>query len=133
MTDAPWETVRYESWTPVHAENALRWVGRALFKAEKDLAEARNAEVEAKHVFEAARREAFFDPRCPKPERGGYTVADREAHIEKATVEQRQVYELAAVRREAAQDHLRTVNSQSMVFAALAKTVQVPASGVGGR
>jgi hypothetical protein len=129
----PWTESIGDPWTPEQAENALRWVLRAMHQAQKDLKAARDAEVDAKHVYEKARREAFFSPNCPKPERGGYTVADREAYIERATADERQAYELASKEKEAAQDHLRTLNSQSVVLAALSKNVNQTYNVVGAR
>lgn len=123
----------FNPWTPVDAENALRWVLRAMHDAARKLADLRDAEVTAKHAYEGARRLAFFDGDCPKPERGGYTVADREAWIERATAVARQEYELASAAKEAAQDHLRTLNSQSVVLSALAKNVQQTYSVTGVR
>lgn len=128
-----WEDARFEPWTPVDAENAMRWVLRAMFDAQKQLKVARESEVAAKQAFESARRAAFFSPDCPKPERGGYTVADREAHIERECADQRQAYEVATATREAAQDHLRVLNSQSVVLSALAKNVQQTYGVVGAR
>jgi hypothetical protein len=131
--NAPWEEASFNPWTPVDAENALRWVLRAMHDAARRLAVLRDDEVTAKHRFEAARREAFFDGDCPRPERGGYTVADREAWIERATADERREYELATAAKEAAQDHLRTLNSQSVVLSALAKNVQQTYGVVGAR
>lgn len=133
MSGEPWMDSQGEPWTPEQAENALRWVLRAMYEAQRQLRDARDSEVAAKHTYESARREAFFSPDCPKPERGGYTVADREAHIERATAWQRQAYELASAAKEAAQDHLRTLNSQSVVLAALSKNVNQTYNVVGAR
>lgn len=130
---APWEGLSYPAWTLVDTENALRWVLRAMYDAQADLKAKRDVEVDAKHVYEAAKRRAFFAPDCPKVERGGYTVSDREAYIERETVDQRQAYELATKEKEAAQDHLRTLNSQSVVMSALAKNVQQTYGVVGTR
>lgn len=133
MTVEPWANTDFEPWTPVDAERALRWVLKAMLNAQRGLAQARDVEVAAKHEYEAAKRSAFFEADCPKPSRGGFTVADRDAFIEKATVEQRQYYELATAAKEAAQDHLRTLNAQSVVMSALAKNVQQTYAVVGVR
>jgi hypothetical protein len=130
MTD-PWSGLDFEPWTPVDAEKALRWVLRAMLDAQRNLAQARDVEVTSKHVYEDAKRRAFFHDDCPKPTRGGFTVADRDAFIEKATAQERQDYELASATKEAAQDHLRTLNSQSVVLSALAKNVQQTFSVIG--
>lgn len=133
MTE-PWSNgLDFEPWTPVDAEKALRWVLRAMLDAQRGLAQARDVEVTSKHVYEDAKRRAFFADDCPKPSRGGFTVADRDAFIEKATAVERQDYELASATKEAAQDHLRTLNSQSVVLSALAKNVQQTYSVVGAR
>lgn len=128
-----WEEAQYDQWTPAQADSAMRWVLRAMYDAQKQLRESRDAEVEAKHVYESAKRAAFFSPNCPKPERGGYTVADREAFIERACADERQAYELATVAREGAQDHLRVLDKQSVVLASLNKNVQQAVNGVGVR
>lgn len=128
-----WESQTFEPWTPPQAEAAMRWVLRAMHDTQQQLKQARTAEVNAKHEYESARRTAFFAPDCPKPERGGYTVADREAHIERATVDERQSYELATVTRDAAQDHLRVLEKQSVVLAALNKNVQAAFNVLGAR
>lgn len=131
MTIEPWVAMEVEPWTPVDAEKAMRWVLRAMLDAQHALKDMRDAEVKAKHAFESAKRKAFYDEACPVPTRGGFTVADREAFIETATAEERQEYELATSAKEAAQDHLRTLNSQSVVIAALAKNVQQTFSVIG--
>ncbi|MEU7170372.1 hypothetical protein ABZ949_02625 [Micromonospora tulbaghiae] len=128
-----WESAQFDSWTPVDAENAMRWVLRAMHDAQQQLREMRDAEVEAKHAHESARRNAFFSPDCPKPERGGFTVADREAFVEREAAAERRAYELATAAREAAQDRLRVLNSQSVVLAALNKNVQAAFNVVGAR
>ncbi|MFY1686433.1 hypothetical protein [Plantactinospora sp. WMMB782] len=130
---SPWENAQFEPWTPVDAENALRWVLRAMHDASQSLRLLRDEEVTAKHAYEAARRRAFFNADCPKPTRGGHTVADRDAYIDQATAAEREAYELASVAKEGAQDHLRTLNSQSVVLSALAKNVQQTYGVVGAR
>jgi hypothetical protein len=133
VTVEPWAGLDFEPWTPNDAEKALRWVLRAMLDAQRGLSQARDVEVAAKHEYESAKRRAFFTDECPKPTRGGFTVADRDAFIERETAVQRQDYELATAAKEAAQDHLRTLNSQSVVMSALAKNVQQTFSVVGAR
>lgn len=133
MTVEPWAGAAFEPWTPVDAERAMRWVLRAMLDAQRGLAEARDVEVSAKHEYERTRREAFFRDDCPKPTRGGFTVADRDAFLEKATSVERERYELAQATTQAAQDHLRTLNAQSVVMSSLAKNVQQTYTVVGAR
>jgi hypothetical protein len=120
---APWEDFDSTPWTPADAEKALRWVLRAMHDTQIQLADYRNAEVAAKHIYERKKREAFFAPDCPAPARGGPTVADREAFVERESARERQEYEIAQAYTAAAAEHLRTLRDQSMVIAALSKTV----------
>ncbi|MEV1315319.1 hypothetical protein AB0J14_04460 [Micromonospora arborensis] len=124
MTSYEWESAAFDGWTPAQADSAMRWVLRAMYEAQKELRKRRDAEIDAKHTFESAKRSAFFSPDCPKPERGGYTVADREAFIERECAEARRVFELATAAREAAQDALRVLDKQSVVLASLNKNAQ---------
>ncbi|MFI5891962.1 hypothetical protein ACIA5D_17815 [Actinoplanes sp. NPDC051513] len=133
MTAGPWESFECDSWTPVDAEKVMRWVLRAMHVAQQSLRDARDAEVTAKHEYEREKRKAFFDLDCPKPARGGHTVADRDAFIEQQTTADRERYELAQAATSAARDHLRTLNAQSVVMSALAKNVQQTFSVVGAR
>lgn len=114
---------RYEPLTPVDSERQLRWVLNALTRATFDLRETRDFEVATKHVFERARRLAMLGNDCPKVARGGYTTAERDAWVDGQCADEREEYELAEVKRKAAEDHLRTLREQSMVMAALAKSV----------
>lgn len=108
---------------PVQIEAKLRDLVNDLSRAQITLSQARDIEVAAKHSWESARRTAAFSPECPKPARGGVTVAQREEWLDAQTVETRQVYDLASVRRESAGDHLRTLRDQAMVVMALSKSV----------
>lgn len=110
--------------TPAGIEDRLRQLVNDLARAQMTLAGVRDVEVDAKHVYEAAKRQALFSPNCPKVARGGYTTADRDAWVdEQAKVERRQ-YDLAVAKREAAQDLLRVVRDQAMVVMALANSVR---------
>ena len=129
----PWQEFDCEPWTPNDAERALRWVLRAMLDAQQGLRDARDLEVAAKHEYERAKRQAFFRDDCPKPTRGGFTVADRDAYLDKTTATERERFELAQATTAAAQDHLRTLNAQSVVMSALAKNVQQTYGVVGAR
>ena len=64
------------------AEQRLLALDTAMTQAELHLRRARDAEVTAKHTYEAARRRASFDRECPRVERGGATVDMRKQWIE---------------------------------------------------
>lgn len=130
---APWENRQYEPMTPVDSENQLRWVLRAMYDAQHELREQRDAEVSAKHEFERAHRAALLSAECPKVTRGGHTTAERDAWVNKQCAAEREHYELAEVTRKAAEDRVRTLNAQSMVIAALAKQVNLAYAVAGDR
>jgi hypothetical protein len=109
--------------TPVAAEQRLLQLDNAMTQAELHLRRARDAEVEAKHVWEAARRRASFDKDCPRVERGGATVDMRKQWIEDRCADEGRDYDIKTAAREAAQDHHRTVRDQAMVAMALLRSV----------
>ena len=108
--------------TPAAAESRLRYLDNEMTKAELRLREARDAEVDRKHEYEAAKRRAFLSAECPKPTRGGYTVADREVWVDDQCADEQRAYDIAVAAREAAQDHHRTVRDQAMVAMALLRS-----------
>lgn len=109
--------------TPVMAEQRLLALDTAMTQAELHLRRARDAEVTAKHVYEAARRRASFDRECPHVERGGATVDMRKQWIEDRCADEGRDYDIKTAAREAAQDHHRTVRDQAMICMALLRSV----------
>lgn len=114
----------YEPLSPVDIERKLRELVNNLAAAYKDLAEARDAEVHAKHAYEAEHRAALLDPNRPKVERGGMTTAERDAWVADRAAARKQDYDIAEVIRKAAEDHLRVVRDQASVVQTLARSVQ---------
>lgn len=112
-----------EDLTPIECERKLRGLVTAMSQAQAELRSARDAEVNLKHDWEAARRRAFLSADCPKPTRGGYTVADREVYVDDACADEQRAYDIATARREAARDHLQTIRDQSMVVMALLRSI----------
>ena len=109
--------------TPEDAERRLLALDNEMTLAELALRRARDAEVEKKHTYEAAKRRAFLSAECPKPSRGGYTVADRDVWVDDRCAVEQRAYDIAAAAREGAQDHHRTVRDQAMVAMALLRSV----------
>lgn len=109
--------------TPASAERRLLVLDNEMTAAELALRKARDAEVDAKHTYEAARRRAGFDRDCPRVERGGATVDMRKQWIEDKCAEEGRAYDIRIAAREAAQDHHRTVRDQAMVAMALLRSV----------
>ena len=109
--------------TPIDCERRLRALVTDMTRAQAELRSARDAEVERKHEYEAAKRRAFLSADCPKPTRGGFTVADREVWVDDQCADEQRAYDIAVARREAAKDHLQTIRDQSMVVMALLRSI----------
>lgn len=112
-----------EPLTPVAIERKLRWIGNEMTRAQTVLRECRDDEVAAKHAFEREHRAAMLSGDCPKVARGGYTTAERDCWVDERCAPAREAYEIAEMRRKAAEDHLRTLFQQSTLAAVLAKSV----------
>lgn len=118
--------------TPAAAEQRLIVLEKTLEMATEMLKIARDAEVAAKHEFEAARRKAGLSPECPRVERGGTTVAERTEWIEDKAAEAQWKYDIATAARQAAYDHLQTTREQGMICMALLRSANM-AYAVSGR
>jgi hypothetical protein len=110
--------------TPAGVEARLRRLVTDLSLSQQALAECRDAEVRAKHTFEAARRQALLSDDCPKVARGAVTTAERDAWVDERIKHERWKYELAEVRRETAQDHMKVVRDQAMIVMSLGNSVR---------
>jgi hypothetical protein len=109
--------------TPVTARNRVRSVGSDLVRAEQDLKRARDAEVNAKHEYESAKRKAALSAEAPKVERGGATVAEREAWVADRCDRLEFAFLVAEANRQAAVDHYRTLDTQAMLAQAILKSI----------
>lgn len=113
-----------DQWTPVEIEARLRALVTELTQAQTALADQRDAEVRAKHAYEAERRKVLLSEDCPKVTRGGWTTTERDAYVDEQVKDARWKYDLATVRREAAQDHLRVVRDQAEIVRSLGASVR---------
>lgn len=114
-----------EPLTPVAVEAKLRSLVNDLARAQAALAEARDAEVDARHLHEAARRRAMFAPEAPKATRGGHTVAEVDAWVGEQVADLALAAAKATVTREAAQDRLRVLLAQAEIVRSLNASVRV--------
>jgi hypothetical protein len=110
--------------TPVAIESKLRSLVNELGKARVLLATARDAEVDAKHAWNRARRAAMLSRDCPKVERGGWTTAERDAWVDHEVEDLHFEYDKATAAREAAQDHLRVLREQAEIVRSLGASVR---------
>ena len=111
--------------TPPGTEAALASYSNALDTARLALAAARDAEVDAKHKRDTAKRRALLSPECPKAAGPGRTctVAERDAWVEDRIADEDLAYELARVARRAAADHLSTPGKQGSLAQSLSRSV----------
>lgn len=110
--------------TPVAVESKLRQLVTALSRAQMDLREARDDEVEKELAWKAAHRRALLDPGRPRVERGGYTTAELGAWVDEQCADEYDAFRVAEARRKAAEDLLRVTRDQSTVVQTLARSVQ---------
>ena len=114
-----------ETLSPVQVEAKLRALVNDLAAAQKALARARDAEVDAKHEYEKAKRRHLLSGEAPKVARGGFTTAERDAWVDDKTDDARFAYDKATVIRESAQDHLRTLRDQAECVRSLGASVRL--------
>jgi|SRR5690625_1177723 len=117
--------------TPPVIEAKMRSLVNDLARAQVELAKARDAEVDAKHVFEAERRRAMLSADCPKVSRGGVTTAERDSWVAAQAADAERDYDIKVAIREAARDRIQTLRDQSMLVMALSRSVQTSMGLVG--
>lgn len=114
-----------EPLTPVQVESKLRRLIGDLTKAQVELSKARDGELFAEIRLKRARAKASASAECPKPSRGGVTVAERDAWIDARVAQEWEHYRAAVVCRDIAQDALRTHRDIASVVQSLASSVRV--------
>lgn len=117
-------TTPQEPLTPLSVEAKLRQLVNDLAKAQKDLRDARDGEVSARHKYDAERRRALLSEKSPKVTRGGYTTAERDAWVDDQCAEVKFEADKATVVREAAQDRLRVLMAQAEIVRSLGASVR---------
>jgi predicted transcriptional regulator len=113
-----------EPLTPMSVEAKLRQLVNDLARAQITLAVARDAEVDARHEYDRARRRALLSEKSPKVTRGGYTVAEQAAWVEEQRADLKFAADKATVVREAAQDRLRVLLAQAEIVRSLGASVR---------
>jgi hypothetical protein len=108
-----------EALTPLDVERKLRALVNDLTRAQAELREARDAEVDAKHAWDRGRRRALLSGECPKVTRNGWTTSERDAWVDDQVGDLRFDYDRATVVREAAVDRLRVLMAQAELVRSL--------------
>lgn len=123
MSD-PRSRQQYEALTPVQIEALLTRSISDLTGAQRSLQEARDRETDAELAYKRAYFRAVLDRNAPSVQRGGYTVAERDAWVGLRVAEEYETYKRAEAVREAAQDKLRTVRDVTEVLRSLGASVR---------
>ena len=113
-----------EPLTPLAVEMRLRQLVNDLTRAQIVLREARDAEVDARHQYDRARRRELLSEKSPKVTRGGFTTAERDAWVDNQCSDLKFDADKATVVREAAQDRLRVLLAQSEIVRSLGASVR---------
>lgn len=117
--------------TPVDIERRLVQLTSQITQAQQVLRDARDVETEADIALHKARLVASHSEQCPKPVRGGTTVAERDEWIERQTFTEWSAYRRAVTSREIAQDSLRSVLAVAEVVRSLGSSVRTAYSMAG--
>jgi hypothetical protein len=110
--------------TPVQVEAKLVALTKEMYAAQKTLAEARDTETASEIDYKRARARMTLSTDCPKPTRGGYTTADKEAWIDEQVINEWVAYRVATTAREVAQDNLRVVLAVAETVRSLGASVR---------
>ena len=110
--------------TPLDIERRLRGLVTDLTRAQQALRQARDLEVDARHEYDRARRKALLSEKSPKVTRGGYTVAEQSAWVDRECEDLKFASDKATVVREAAVDHLRVLLAQAEIVRSLGASVR---------
>lgn len=113
-----------ETLTPVDVEQKLRGLVNEMYGAQKALADARDAETHAEITYKRAKAAAFHHSDCPHVSRGGHTVADRDAWVERKVMDEWAHARVATTAREVAQDNLRVVLAVAETVRSLGASVR---------
>jgi hypothetical protein len=111
--------------TPVVARARCKRIGTQLTQAQLALRRERRTEVEAEIAYRSARRRAQMASDAPKVERGGYTVADKEAWVDDAVQDEYLAWRLAELARVAAQETWKRLDQQGIIAQAMLKSVDI--------
>lgn len=110
--------------TPAQVETKLRQLVSDLTRAQTELSGRRDACTEAEILLKRARIAASHSDSCPRPVRGGTTVAERDSWIDAEVQTEWEAYRRAETAQDIAQDALRTTRDIASTVQTLARSVQ---------
>lgn len=111
----------------------LHSVHQDMAYSQRQLAKARDAEVDAKAALRLATAKAVLHPDCPRPKRGenGVTVADRDAWVDQQVHAEWLAAEVAEATRKAAEDHMRVTRDQASTVQSMSALMRTEMSLAG--
>lgn len=115
--------IKQDPMTPVEIELALSQLFNAVAKNQVMLMALRTSEVEAKLEFEKAHLRATASPSCPKVERGGVTVAERDDWIRRLEFEEYSAYETAKKKVKNCREYMEMLNQQCSLVQSMNRSV----------
>lgn len=110
--------------TPAQVETKLRQLVSDLTRAQAELSTRRDAATDAEVALKRARLTVGESDDCPRPSRGGATVAQREEWVEARVIDQWEAHRRAQTAQDIAQDALRTTRDIASTVQTLARSVQ---------
>jgi hypothetical protein len=110
--------------TPIEVERMLADVTAKMQQLRDDLAAARIAERDAKRAHEIAKVHAAADPWCPKVERGGATVGERQAWIDERVLDELLALQDATTLRQIASEALHSVHKELEALQSIGASVR---------
>lgn len=117
--------------TPIDIERRLIAITGQITAAQNTLRQARDVETEADIAWHKAKLTASHSEECPKPTRGGTTVAERDEWIERRVFSEWSAFRRATTSREIAQDSLRAVLAVAETVRSLGASVRTAYSLAG--
>jgi len=133
--DRRWEREwisKAEAMTPIMVEAKLIDLTNREFWTVKQLKDARDAETEADIAYRKARLRAYAHTDCPKPQRGGATVGERDAWVDAQVVEEWEALRRAETATTSAADYVKLMERVSTKVQTIARLVE-QAYNVSGR
>lgn len=123
--------------TPPEVEQFLILLNNEIAKADRELTEARDRELEAYKIYRLERNKLLLSAECPKVGRsranGDVTVDEREAWIEDQIEDQVWIHETSKVARENAESYVWALKDQFRIVQSLGVFARLSFEAAGRR
>lgn len=123
----------FQPWTPVDVERKLAELMNEVAQAELKMRHLLEAEADAKWEYERAHVIASQDPNCPVPQRGGYTVGERDSWIRGVVQDEYRGLEYAQLNVKIQKNYIERLNQQVSICQTMSKHVLAAYQVAGAR